>query len=173
MSSLKSMVVRHDEALVKALNIKYNHKGLYPWVNRLTMTMDPLPGLVITAALLIYLFTSKNWDTGYRFIGFYFATEVLIQTLKVFFNRSRPFKALEQVIFNLPIPRDPHSFPSGHTASAVVIALVLGWLFPAFRMVFYLYPVFIGLSRIYLGYHYPTDVLAGGAIPLLLSTFFS
>ncbi|OPL08074.1 MAG: hypothetical protein AVO33_02225 [delta proteobacterium ML8_F1] len=173
MPSLKSILVHHDEQLTKALNIRLNHQGLYPWINRLTRTMDPLPSMVITTVLMAYLFVSSNWLTGYRFIGLYFTTEAIIHFLKATFSRRRPFRVLHQLVFEVPIPKDPHSFPSGHTGSAVVIALVLGWLFPAYTLVFSLYPLLIGFSRIYLGYHYPSDVLVGGVIPLVLAGLFS
>lgn len=58
---------------------------------------------------------------------------------------------------------DCYSFPSGHTLHAVAYAILLGWHFPVAAWVLAPYAVLVALSRVVLGLHYPSDVLAGAA----------
>ena len=61
-------------------------------------------------------------------------------------------------------PRWDSSFPSGHTAAAFAMAYIYGEQYPRLRIPLYLFATSVGLSRIYLGEHYPSDVLTGAAI---------
>jgi undecaprenyl-diphosphatase len=63
----------------------------------------------------------------------------------------------------LTIPHS-HSFPSGHTAVAFAAATVLTWLVPRAAPAFFALALAIGYSRIYVGVHWPLDVVGGAVI---------
>lgn len=75
-------------------------------------------------------------------------------------RRDRPFESLHGIRSRV-VPSDQFSFPSGHTAAAFIMATVLGSFFPAAALPVYLWAACVGLSRVYLGVHYPSDILAG------------
>lgn len=80
--------------------------------------------------------------------------------LKKLIARPRPTVEMGAIIVG---NGNGFSFPSGHATIAFAMAAVLSHKEPRLRWVWYLLALAIGLSRIYLGKHYPTDV-AGGAI---------
>jgi undecaprenyl-diphosphatase len=88
--------------------------------------------------------------------------DLLAELGKTSFDRHRPFET------QLGPRTSTHSFPSGHSATAFACATVLASLAPRCRVPFFALAALIALSRIYNGVHYPTDVLAGSALGVLV-----
>lgn len=82
--------------------------------------------------------------------------------------RPRPFE-VHQDIFMTGKPLDKFSFPSGHTLHAVVFGLVAINYFPALSFIIMPFVSMVALSRVVLGLHYPSDVLAGALIGSLIA----
>ncbi len=61
-------------------------------------------------------------------------------------------------------PSDKFSFPSGHTAAAFLMATMIAIFYPPFMMFAIVLASLIGISRVLLGVHFPTDILAGIAL---------
>lgn len=79
--------------------------------------------------------------------------------LKPLFHRIRPSAELGAILVGSP--KVDYSFPSGHATIAFAMAIVLSRYEPRWRGLFYTLATLISLSRIYLGVHYPLDVLGG------------
>lgn len=89
-------------------------------------------------------------------------------TLKHLFQRDRPWLTVEG-LYVLVEELDPNSFPSGHTCAAFAAAGIWFRALPARWMgrVGISLAVLMGFSRLYVGVHFPSDVLAGALIGLL------
>ena len=91
---------------------------------------------------------------------------VIAACLKLAYHSPRPFTVLENVR-QLTIPTEPNSFPSGHTSSTFSVVSVLVWTLRENKVVVCLLVLFaflLAFSRIYVGVHYPFDVLVGAIV---------
>jgi len=88
---------------------------------------------------------------------------ILYKLLKSSTTRPRPYKVLRGIQAGID-PLDAFSFPSGHTLHAVAFTVVAVAYFPALATVLVPFTLLIAASRVVLGLHYPSDVLAGAAI---------
>jgi undecaprenyl-diphosphatase len=91
------------------------------------------------------------------------STYVAQRLLKPIFRRNRPWFTREaaQVVGG---KTPDHSFPSGHTAASFAAATALSMAYPSARPLLYLTATAVGLSRIHLGHHFLSDVVAGGLL---------
>jgi undecaprenyl-diphosphatase len=85
---------------------------------------------------------------------------LLYRTLKLHTRRPRPFRAHPDVTARAAA-LDDYSFPSGHTLHAVSFTIVAVAWFPFLALPLIVFTVLVAMSRVVLGLHYPTDVLAG------------
>jgi undecaprenyl-diphosphatase len=67
-------------------------------------------------------------------------------------------------------PSDKFSLPSGHTAAAWLMASIVAHYYPPFALLAYSWAALIGLSRVLLGVHYPSDVFAGTLLGITIAS---
>lgn len=101
-------------------------------------------------------------DTGRLLTSTFISTGVIVWGMKEIIGRKRP----------LDDASNP-AFPSGHTAYAFAGATLLGNRYPKLRIPLYIGAGLVGFTRIYLGRHYASDVIAGAAVGTLTGALVS
>jgi len=104
-----------------------------------------------------------------RMAGTGLACTLIYKWLKSKTSRPRPF-AVENAVRAGADPLDPFSFPSGHTLHAVAFSMVAIAYYPMLAWLLVPFTVLVAASRVVLGLHYPSDVLAGAALGALIAT---
>lgn len=121
--------------------------------------------IVLGLALLMFARTRRR---GAYMLGALCAEYVICDLIiKKLVLRPRPYLVISQLEL-LVAQESSTSFPSGHSASSFVCAYMLARLFGKKGAWAYLPAALIALSRIYVGVHYPSDVLAGIALGTLI-----
>lgn len=131
--------------------------------------------IIIVLAVSGFLFLKRHHGQAWLIIGTSLLGVILMSSLKLIFMRDRP-----EVIPHLTAALDP-SYPSGHTLMSAVIYLSLAAMLSYFQksrsLKFYSITIaiiltfLVGVSRVYLGVHYPTDVLAGWSLGFAWAAF--
>lgn len=171
--SILSFSQNADINLLREINLKRN-KSLDPTFRFITNTASPV---TIATPIVIYSVGLIKKDSTLKSKGLYIGETVLLSALittvlKYAINRDRPFITypyLEKVTSG-----GSPSFPSGHTSEAFATATSLSLAFPKWYVIApsYVWASAVGYSRMDLGVHYPSDVLAGaitGAVSAYLT----
>jgi undecaprenyl-diphosphatase len=88
--------------------------------------------------------------------------------IKALVDRPRPPLRYAEPKTLVPVPHDA-SFPSGHAATSFAAATMLSFAFPRFAPFFYVLAAAVAFSRVYVGVHYPLDVLGGALLGALVA----
>lgn len=118
---------------------------------------------------LILICSSKYRKSGFMLIGALLLCFIIGNLgLKPLVARVRPFNVNTSIHLLISMPKD-FSFPSGHTMHSFAAATVLYYTNKRIGIAAYLLAITIGFSRLYLYVHYPSDVLFGIIIGVLMA----
>ena len=103
-------------------------------------------------------------------ISLSFTDAICAQILKPFFERIRPSHLNIENINLLISKGGKWSMPSNHAANMFSLAIVLSYFYKKYKPLLLLLAILISFSRIYVGVHFPSDVIVGGCIGFFISS---
>ena len=176
------LILRADSAVLLWIQENLRNDVITPIVKFITHLGDD--GILWIALLIILMCIKKTrkaaFLTAVALLMTFITTNLILKPLVA---RIRPYEVIDTLTILISKPSD-FSFPSGHTANSMAVGISL-WLiglqtrkkpestlyFPNSAGWFFLIlSILISISRLYLGVHYPTDVIAGALIAALMSS---
>jgi undecaprenyl-diphosphatase len=143
------------------------------FMSRLSWAMTGGTGWLLVLLLAAMCDRQRGWNAARVVVpALCLATVTVEYPIKRWFRRRRPFIALVEAII---VGRKPgsYSFPSGHSAAAFAGALLLTRQYPGGKRAFFGLASLVAFSRVYLGAHYPGDVVTGSFLGMVLARIYS
>lgn len=164
-----SLVWSAGQRLDTAIFLLLNLRGRHPkWLDR-AMWYATQFGNIVTAVLLTVLFFGLNYRRlAAEIVLGTLTLWLLVETIKALSDRARPFLAIEGARV-IGWRERGLSFPSGHTAQTFFLVTLINRQFQpdlgaGGGIALYALAVLVGLTRMYVGAHYPRDVIGGAVL---------
>lgn len=161
-------------ALDSALCVSVSHTNQYRLIRDWFRLISRLGDGVFWYGLMLAIIVTQQAD-GIKPVLHMLAAgltgTLIYKWLKHKTHRSRPFQ-VRQDVWVIGKPLDHFSFPSGHTLHAVAFSIVAMHYYPALAVILVPFMLMIAMSRVILGLHYPSDVLAGASIGYLIAQLY-
>jgi membrane-associated phospholipid phosphatase/protein-S-isoprenylcysteine O-methyltransferase Ste14 len=151
-----------------------SHSDIYLWLE----SIDPFIGfishgttLIIIASLLYAvgrLLKKRVYLLGKFLLVGFLSSGIAVQFLKHFIGRARPRLTDELMVIGPSVKFGYDSFPSGHTAVIFCLTYIFSQYLPRYRLFFYSLALIVGFERIEDLSHFPSDVLAGAILGLII-----
>ncbi|MDX9916447.1 MAG: phosphatase PAP2 family protein [Gudongella sp.] len=164
---MRKIFNRFDNHFIQLLNTRIKNK----YLDRIMYRITDLGGAIFTSIFAISLVVFGNRQVkvlGLEAIVALSFGQIFVQSLKKLFSRERPYKIIQQ-LHTFGIDLRDYSFPSGHTTASFSLATTIALNMPKLAVIVFFLAIVIGMSRIYLGVHYPTDVAAGILLGVMAS----
>lgn len=167
MQKLANFIHAYDSRLFYFFHLKLQCK-LFDWLMPKMTHLGGATATICFSFLMFFLPIPHAQQIALQLLMTLTISHIFVHFLKKSFHRKRPFQHITNTRFFENNLRD-YSFPSGHTTAIFSLVIILIYYFPLLSVILLPIALLIGLSRMYLGFHYPTDCLVGVCIGTLTS----
>jgi undecaprenyl-diphosphatase len=159
-------IERRDQRVMRRMNRWRAPRWIRYWMIAATRMGDGWLWYGLGGMLLLYGGTQRFVAVGSAGAAA-LAGVLVFKTIKLISQRPRPCQ-IEPHCWSKVLPPDQFSFPSGHTMTAFSVALVVSYFYPSLEGTLFFLAISIAVSRVVLGMHYLSDVLAGVVLGVAL-----
>ncbi len=145
-----------------------------PFIDRAAENITMLGEEYFFIVVIGWLYWNISKREGFKLSAAVIFSAIVNEILKVAFHTLRPFEKLDYIKGKRISTANGYSFPSGHTQGATAFFITLAQIVRQrwFSIIAIIMLLLVGLSRIYLGVHWPVDVIGGIVLGIVLSYFF-
>ncbi|WP_353892120.1 phosphatase PAP2 family protein [Proteinivorax hydrogeniformans] len=153
----------------------YNFRGTITFLDYFFYVLAEYSSIffILSFSIVIGVEVFKNKGLAFKVLSYCFvilSTFITNQILRRLVQRERPFVVNQ---FDSLIEHSAsYSFPSNHAAMSFIVALTIYRLNPKIGKYFLFLAGFVSLSRVYVGVHYPSDIIAGALLALAIFKLF-
>lgn len=148
-----------------------NTRGSRPrWLDRTMLNFTHIGNNMFALLLAVIFYYKVDRLLAYEVALGTLSLWLVVEFIKLIFRRTRPYNKLKDTRI-VGLRAHGHSFPSGHTSQSFFLATLLVNHFHVNVLLwlsFYLVALLVGITRIYVGMHYPRDVLGGAVLGITL-----
>ncbi|OQW46839.1 MAG: hypothetical protein A4S09_02720 [Proteobacteria bacterium SG_bin7] len=163
---MRELILKFDHWLFLKINNQWTHSVLDWFFVNMTdlMKTDAFVKIILPLILVLFAFWKKK--TALQIIASIaftvaIADFVSYKIFKTVFDRDRPHYTEIGAIVKVPYAPTSKSFPSNHALNTFAVANILAFYWPASGLFFWIFAFLMAYSRVYVGVHYPLDIIAG------------
>lgn len=162
MTAIKRLLITEDRNIFFYINERLKCNTLDKIMPKITHIGGPL--FTILSCLVLIIFGKNNVKmSAIEALTTLTSSHLFVQILKRTCTRPRPYMVLEEANTFKYLLKD-YSFPSGHATASFSLAMTFSLFFPGLAVFLISLATVVSISRIYMGLHYPSDVLIGSTM---------
>ena len=143
----------------------------FHWLDTIMLPITYCGDGTVLAIVALGLWKLRGWRKFLWLVLILASGGILVQIIKYSFPSPRPGGVFSDIHILGPVLR-ARSFPSGHTASTFALVSFLSREFPQMGTLIWVIAILIGFSRVYVGAHFPADVLLGAGLGYLVAKIY-
>ncbi|MBI2543603.1 MAG: phosphatase PAP2 family protein [Candidatus Aenigmarchaeota archaeon] len=143
-----------------------NHSLVNPVFDAILPFTHNLPYILFAVSVAYFFLRNERKLSLLLAIGIIISL-VAVTLIKFSVDRPRPFEVYDDVRVLADADNSP-SFPSNHVQTSFLVGTIVGRFHPYIGIFIYFLSAVVALGRVYTGVHYPTDVIAGALIGILI-----
>lgn len=174
MSNKMRIYLSRMHALDSAVCVTVSHTNQYRLIRDWFRLISRLGDGVFWYGLMLAIILTQQADgiqPALHMLAAGLTGTLIYKWLKKATHRPRPFQ-VRQDVWVVGKPLDRFSFPSGHTLHAVAFSVVAMHYYPQLAIILMPFTFMVAMSRVILGLHYPSDVLAGASIGYVIAQLY-
>jgi undecaprenyl-diphosphatase len=154
----------------KFIFYQINHFHFH-WLDTIMLPITYCGDGTVLAIVALGLWKLRGWRKFLWLVLILISAGILSQMIKYFFPSPRPIAVFSDIHILGPVLR-AGSFPSGHVTSTFALVSFLSREFPQLGTLIWIMAILIGFSRVYVGAHFPADVIFGAGLGYLVAKIY-